>query len=75
MTVYHLVKTMADGVVGMRSVYGYQLFTRCKLRKPKKCAECGVDLRKGEEAFSPLTNAMNRMHRLCVPCVPSRPVS
>lgn len=39
-----------------------------KLRKGARCIECSSDVAAGTFAFSPLTNAANRGHRLCGPC-------
>lgn len=39
-----------------------------KLRKGTRCIECSSDIVAGTSAFSPLTNDVNRGHRLCESC-------
>jgi len=68
-TDYSFVKRFAEGVVGLTSSHGQQMFVRSKLRKPKACALCNVELKTKEQAYRPITNGYNRMHRLCVACV------
>lgn len=68
-TDYRFVKRMNDGLVGLESSHGKNLFTLAKLRKTKKCALCKVELRPPTQAYMPITNGYNRMHRLCLACV------
>jgi hypothetical protein len=68
-TLYTFGKRLNDGLVGLQSKYGIQLWSRTKLRKDSKCAVCEDPIAKGTTAFSPLTNDMNRMERVCEPCV------
>lgn len=69
-TDYRRVAVMNEGLLRVASEkYGMQLFTRVKLRKNTSCAACGDPLNKGTEAFSPLTNGYNRMHRVCFHCL------
>lgn len=68
-TNYRFMKRLNGGLVGLASSHGHQLFTTVKMRKPKPCALCGVKLKPKQQAYSPITNGYNRMHRLCVACV------
>lgn len=64
-----VVGILAEGVLRVDSgTYGLQLWTRCKLRKSKKCGSCGQQIGVRDQAYRPITNAGNRMDRLCVPC-------
>ena len=45
------------------------LWTACRVRKAHKCRDCRVDIRKGTNAFRPLTNGYGRMTRLCLRCL------
>lgn len=42
------------------------------LRKAHPCAVCDSNMRPGDEAFRPLTEAPHRHNRLCLSCVNSR---
>ncbi len=66
---YRFIKRMNDGLVGLASSHGHQLFTTVKLRKTKPCTLCEVALKSGDKVYSPITNGYNRMHRICVACV------
>lgn len=71
MTRYVCVEILNDGVVGLSSKYGEQLFTVRKARKPVRggCAACRDAIEKGVLCWGPLTNGMNRMHRICGACM------
>ena len=51
--------------------YGSQLWSRGarSVRKQHICALCGNAITAGDLAYHPLTNAVNRGARICVPCV------
>lgn len=66
---YRFLKRMSEGLVGLTSSHGRQIFHTTELRKSKPCALCKVELKPGDTAYSPITNGYNRMHRLCVACV------
>ena len=66
---YAFVRRLAEGVVGLASSHGQQLFTLNKLRKRTECAVCKGTLLPKDHAYSPITNGYNRMHRICAPCV------
>lgn len=46
-----------------------QVWPSCKVRKRWKCAECGLWIEVGQEAFRPMTNLRNRMHRIHPLCM------
>jgi hypothetical protein len=48
---------------------GEQMWHPCKLKKNKDCFRCDNAIGKGGNAYRPITNASNRMHRLCPSCV------
>lgn len=50
-------------------MHGRQVWTACTLRQPVACQRCGEALYEGVTAFRPITNATNRMHRVCPPCM------
>lgn len=52
--------------------YSNQPWLRGSLRKPAECKRCRSSLAKGASAYRPIDNGMNRMDRLCVPCVENR---
>jgi len=66
---YAFFKRLDAGIVGLSSSHGRQLFVCGRLRKPKPCALCGVELKVGDRVYRPITNGYNRMHRLCVACI------
>lgn len=68
---YTLVEIIsdADGLVGLSSEYGRQLWSRCKVRKQHSCQECEQSFPVGSEMYRPITNGYNRMRRLCENCV------
>jgi len=68
---YLFVATLIDpGVVHLEHYrHGLQLWRIGKMRKSHRCAECGDEIAKEEEAFLPVTNSGNRWHRLHVKCV------
>jgi hypothetical protein len=67
---YRFGKRLSDGLVGLSHVrYGEQLWSSCATRKARECNDCCKPLPSGAVAFRPLTNAGNRMDRLCVECV------
>lgn len=60
---------VGSGLYGLFTDSGRQLWTRRKLRKRTKCEACGRVLAVGAAGYGPVTNASNRMWRLCPPCV------
>lgn len=64
-TVYRVIAQVSDGLLRVHSeAHGMQLWTRVKLRKDHSCEVCKGLMLKGVEAFSPITNGYNRMHRM-----------
>ena len=68
-TRYKFVSRLGEGIVGLSSSYGDQMFVRSKIRKNNSCELCCASLKPGDQAYRPITNGYNRMHRLCVACV------
>ena len=71
MSHYRLVARLNDGVVRMdHPTYGRQLWASGKTRgRTKKCADCKKEIPPKVLAWHPITNALNRMDRLCAHCV------
>ena len=71
MTRYVCLKSLGVGVVGLSSKFGEQLFTVRKARKPVRggCADCTSSIKRGDLCWGPITNGMNRMHRICDACI------
>jgi len=71
MTSYVCLKILNDGVVGLSSTYGEQIFTVRKARKNVRhgCVHCTSAIEMGVLCWGPLTNGMNRMHRICGACI------
>ena len=44
--------------------HGNQLWALCKVRKPHVCAITDQPIKKGEQAYRPVTNAGNRYERI-----------
>ena len=65
---YYLVyslKYLCEGLVGLEHIrWGRQLWSICKLRKDHKCVMTGAEIKKGEQAYRPITNAGNRYERI-----------
>lgn len=72
MIVYRVHKRLSPGIVVLRSTqYDAAMWTLRKLRsRPRKCESCGDVIARGAEAWGPITNRYNRMHRVCLRCVP-----
>ena len=69
MTRYTLIAAVSDQILRLDSRFGPQIFTRVKVRQQHKCAVgCRRIIWKGGFAYSPLSNAKNRWHRICLPC-------
>ena len=46
------------------ALHGHQLWALCKVRKPHVCVITGQPIKKGEQAYRPITNAGNRYERI-----------
>jgi len=69
-TDYKLVKVLSEDLVGVTSSeHGRQLWQKVKLRKQKRCTDCGVYIPKGTVCWSPITHQLNRMHRIHIDCL------
>lgn len=60
---------LADGLYGVATDFGAQVWSRAKLRKAKQCRVCGRRMLVGDRAYRPITNGQNRWHRMCLSCV------
>ena len=60
------VTRLDEGLYGLRHVrWGRQLWTICKVRKDHKCVITGKAIKKGEQAYRPITtNGGNRYERI-----------
>ena len=59
------VKRLGEGLYGLEHIrWGRQLWTICKVRKDHKCVMTGVEIKKGEQAYRPITNGGNRYERI-----------
>lgn len=64
MVSYSLIAVRAAGIILLsHPKFGQQMWTLVKCRKHKRCVITDVDLYK-QEAFAPVTNGYNRMHRI-----------
>lgn len=67
---YRFERRFNDKMVSLSSRWNRkQLWTLVGLRRDTECVECKKPLDKVTCAWRPLTNAYNRMHRLCRQCV------
>lgn len=71
---YKLVRVLSEGLVGLSSEYGWQLWVICKVRKQHECVGCRKSFSAGSKMYRPLTNLSNRMRRLCGFCIRNLPV-
>ena len=61
---YSLVM-LGEGLYGLEHIrWGRQLWTICKVRKDHKCVITGVEIKKREQAYRPITNGGNRYERI-----------
>ncbi len=62
---YQLVKVMSEGLVGLtHPKYGRQMWHRCKVRKYWDCEVSDRRIHPSDNAWRPVTNGQNRMHRI-----------
>jgi hypothetical protein len=67
---YRVVERLSDGLFGIESRYGQQLWSAGKTRKDTRCARCRKDIKKGTNAFRTVNaSTQNRNDRLCNECV------
>lgn len=56
---------LGEGLYGLEHIrWGRQLWSLCKVRKYHKCVITGEEIKKGEQAYRPITNAGNRYERI-----------
>ena len=66
---YRLVTILlADGLIGLSSEYGRQLWCLAGVKKRVSCCECGVKFASGTKMYRPIHNAPNRGQRMCQDC-------
>ncbi len=59
------LKQLDEGFYGLKHIrWGRQLWTICKVRKDHKCVITGKPIKKGEQAYRPITNGGNRYERI-----------
>ena len=66
---YRVVAVLSDGLVGLSSQYGRQLWACCKMRKEHKCQMCERLFYSGSKMYRPVGNSRNRMQRICAECI------
>lgn len=68
MTRYYLLyslKQLSKGLYGLEHIkWGGQLWTICKVRKDHKCVITSKPIKKGEQAYRPITFSGNRYERI-----------
>lgn len=69
MAQYRLVTVLSDGLVGLSSEYGRQLWASCKMRRQHKCEVCERSFPIGSKMYRPVKDDHNRMKRICEECV------
>jgi len=69
MSSYTLVDRLGKMPVLEHYLYGPQIWTQITTRKDHRCAICRIDYGAGDGMFSPVTNATNRMERICPACM------
>lgn len=65
---FRLVKVLSPGLLAISRDNHISLWNQAKLRRVRHCAFCNKLLVPGDQAFSPLGNAMYRYERLCILC-------
>ncbi len=59
------LKTLGEGLYSLEHVrWGRQWWTECKVRKVHVCVITGKAIKKGEQAYRPITNGGNRYERI-----------
>lgn len=72
---YQIVERPFDGLVlisgsnGFKHAVTRQMWSRIQARKVTRCENCELRIEKREKVYRPITNAKNRMDRLCLKCV------
>jgi len=64
---YTVVCATTDGIATLdHPRYHRQVWVRCCVKKPCRCAATGRALRQGDVAYKPITDQKNRRDRLAV---------
>ena len=59
------LKQLGEGLYSLEHIrWGRQLWTICKIRKDHKCVITGKLIKKGEQAYRPITDGGNRYERI-----------
>lgn len=59
------LKRISEGLYGLEHIrWGRQLWCLCKVRKDHKCVITGEHIKRGEQAYRPITNGGNRYERI-----------
>ena len=65
---YYLLYSLerfGEGLYGLEHIrWGRQLWTICKVRKDHSCVITSQEIKKGEQAYRPITNGGNRYERI-----------
>ena len=65
MSIIENMTIVGEGLIGLTdSEFGNQLWARCRMRKAHICQILKRTIRKGEQAYRPVTNKGNRMRRI-----------
>ena len=60
------LKQIGNSLYGLEHIrYRKQLWVLCTVRKDHVCTITGKAIKKGEDAYRPITNAGNRYERIC----------
>lgn len=69
MSSYTFVNRLGKMPVLEHYLYESQIWTLIKTRKAHKCAICRIEYEAGDGMFRPITNAINRLERICPVCM------
>jgi hypothetical protein len=59
------LKKLCEGLYSLEHIrWGRQLWSICKVRKDHKCVMTSEQIKKGEQAYRPITNGGNRYERI-----------
>lgn len=70
MSSYRVDRQLSDGLVALdHDQYRHNLWHRAVTRKDHRCARCAGKISCPEHCWRPITHNLNRMHRICIPCM------
>ena len=59
------LKKLGEELYGLEHIrFGRQLWSTCKVRKEHVCVITGKPIKKGQQAYRPITNGGNRYERI-----------